>query len=157
MQAALSRKGTRMKLERIALQVVTSADEAAAVLLRDNPDFFTRLDPSDLRRIAVYVARSIQHGKPIERISLQEKRGIYVRPVWPYHKLGITGDLIRSVLIKPTGTRIKHISLRHPLMWHYDMRLDLDLLHNKTTREVWQLVRQLTIGRPLAGKGSTSQ
>jgi len=146
-----------MKLERIALQVVRSADEAAAVLLQDNPVFFSRLAGEDLAQIARYVAKSIQHGKPIERISLQEKRGFYIRPVWPVERYGVTGELIRSVLIKPAGTRIKHISLRYPLLWYYDMRLELDLLHNKTTREVAQLVRQLTIGRPIAGRGATGQ
>ena len=136
-----------MKLDKIALQVVTSTDEAAAVLLRDNPDFFSRLAEEDLAQIANYVAKSVHHGKPIVRISLQE-RGVLRRPVWPTTPFPIPTDLIRCVLIRPVGIALKHISLRHPLLWYYDMRLDLDLLKNKTQSEVWQLVRQLTVGKP---------
>jgi hypothetical protein len=143
-----------MKLERIALQVVRSADEAAAVLLQDNPVFFSRLAAEDLQQIARYVAKSIRHGKPIERISLQERRGFYIRPVWPVSSVTrpMPGDLIRSVIIKPAGARMKCIALRRPLVWYYYLRLDLDLLHNKTKREVAQLVRQLTIGLPIEEK-----
>ena len=136
-----------MKLERIALQVVTSADEAAEVLLRDNPDFFSRLAEEDLAQIARYVAKSVHHGKPIVRISLQE-RGALRRPVWPPTSFPIPSDLIRCVLIRPVGIALKHISLRYPLLWYYDMRLDLDLLKNRKQSEVWDLVRQLTLGKP---------
>jgi hypothetical protein len=146
-----------VKLERIALQVVRSADEAAAVLLQDNPVFFSRLAAEDLEQIARYAVKSAKHGRPIERISLQETKRSYILPVWPDSRHGVPGVLIRSVLIKPVGTRLKHISLRYPLLYHFDMRLDLDLLHNKTTREVTQLLRQLTIGRPTAGGGATGQ
>jgi hypothetical protein len=147
-----------MKLERIALQVVRSADEAAAVLLRDNPEFFSRLAEDDLAQIANYVAKSVHHGKPIVRISLKDKKkSVIVRPVWPNMPYPIPSDLIRCVLIRPVGIALKHISLRQPLLWHYDMRLDLDLLKNKTQSEVWRLVRQLTIGRPIAGRGATGQ
>jgi hypothetical protein len=137
-----------MKLERIALQVARSADEAAAVLLQDNPDFFSRLAEEDLAQIASYVAKSVHHGKPIVRISLQERRFLR-RAVWPTTPFPIPTDLIRCVLIRPVGIALKHISLRQPLLWHYDMRLDLDLLKNKTQSEVWGLVRQLTLGKSI--------
>ena len=136
-----------MKLDQIALQVVKSAEEAAAVLLHDNPDFFSRLARIDLLRIAAYVAKSVQHGKPIMRISLRE-RPPYVRPLWPTMPYSIPSDLISCVLVRPVGIAAKHISLKHPLLWYYDIRLDLDLLKNKTQPEVWQLVRQLTVGKP---------
>ena len=136
-----------MKLDKIALQVVTSADEAAEVLLRDNPDFFSRLAEEDLVQIARYVAKSVHHGKPIVRISLQD-RGALRRTLWPEMPRPIPSNLIMCVLIRPVGITVKHISLRHPLLWYYDMRLDLDLLKNKTQSEIWDLVRQLTVGKP---------
>lgn len=137
-----------MKLERIALQVVRSADEAAAVLLQDNPEFFSRLAEEDLAQIASYIAKSVHHGKPIVRISLKEKKSVIVHPVWPNMPYPIPSDLIRCVLIRPVGIALKHISLRYPLLWYYDMRLDLDLLKNRKQSEVWDLVRQLTLGKP---------
>ena len=144
-----------MKLDKIALQFVRSADEASEVLLRDNYEFFSRLAEADLSRISSYVAKSVKHGKPIHRISLQD-RGVLRRTLWPEMPRPIPSNLIRCILIRPVGIHIKHVSLRHPLLWHYNMRLDLDLLKNKTQEEVWQLIRQLTIGKSTIASSSTS-
>jgi len=138
-----------MKLEKVALQLVRSAEEAQQILLGDCPEIFSLLSAEDLAAVAAYVAASVRHGNTIQRISFREKRGL-VMPVWPKRLYNPPSDLIWCLLVKPVGLRPRQISLRNPVLYYCNMRLDADLIKNKTKSEISTLVRQLMFGNQSA-------